>query len=625
MPEKAKKNSLYSIIRKQWLPTLLLLILLWPATCKGNNLLGDAWQEITQVPEASIQFLEPALDHFIRKQQQSQVKNATIYSLALLEMAARPNLKDDVKSLLTTASIAISPDYSFPETALCKLLFKQQHYLKSWFSLVRAGKKIRINSQENLYASTFFWLAAAFIPLALFFLVTLLMTIRYYRTFCEMGRIKLNRPGNFALLAITAAAALIVIMIPAPLLGLLLLAGGISLLTTRRDAITSALLLSTLLIVPLAYEKGMTSLLALDSSFLKAARHTTSGLYDETDQPLLREPATNQSQLVLQLFSQAEAARLRKKYAKAGIFLEKIIHDKIELGAVYNNLANLYLLQGRPEKTEDLYALASKLEKTSGIPYYNLSQTYIRQSFDLEKSSQALEQALKLSPDLNQSTIGHRDNLELEQPDNMELIFMALPKNFYRRYADSQPEKEIFIPAFLRRILFPGAGSGIYFAIILLSLGGLLYQIKRAPANRRVCTLCGRLFYPTRKQKEKNCPACRLSNQPTITTLLGNFEPQPDDPGNRPLTLMLAAGGILLPGFYPFIIGNMFIAIGLLLPTLLWFYNLLIIQTGIMEPFPPSTTWLTLILPILIWSINLVILVLMHHQQQRQNSSRSNP
>ena len=624
MPEKAKKNCLYSIIRKQWLPTLLLLILMWPATCRGDDLLGDAWQEITQAPETSIQFLEPALDHFIRKQRQNHIKNATIYSLALLEMAARPNLKEDVKTLLTTASITISPDYSFPETALCKLLFKQQHYLESWFRLVRAGKKFQTNSQENLYASTFFWLAATFTPLALFFLVTLLMTVKYYRAFCEMGRIKLNRRGNFTLLTITAAVSVIIVLVPAPLLGLLLLTSGISLLMTKRDAIISALLLSILLIVPLAYEKGMTSLLALDSSFLKAARHTASGLYDETDQPLLREPATNRSQLVLQLFSQAEAARLRKEYAKAGIFLEKIIHDKIELGAVYNNLANLYLLQDRPEKTEDLYALAIKLEKTSGVPYYNLSQTYIRQSFDLEKSLQALEQALKLSPDLNQSPVGDQDNRELEQPDNMKLIFMTLPKNFYRRYADSQPDKDIFIPAFLRHILFPGAGSGLYFTIILLSLGGLLYQVKRAPANRRICTLCGRLFYPTRKQKEKSCPACRLSNQPTIATLLGNFEPQPD-PGNRPLTLMLTAGGILLPGFYPFITGNIFIAIGLLLPTLLWFYNLLIIQTGIMGPFPPSTTWLTLILPILIWSINLVILVLMHYQQQRQNSSRSNP
>ncbi len=620
MPKKAKKKYLYSIIRKQCLPALLLLILLCPATCRGNEFLGDAWQEITQAPETSIQFLEPALDHFIRKQRQSHVNNATIYSLALLEMAARPKLEDDVKTLLTTASITISPDYSFPETALCKLLFEQRHYLKSWFSLVRAGKKFQANSQENLYASTFFWLAATFTPLALFFLVTLLMTIKYYRTFHEMGRIKLNRRKNFTLLAITAAVAVVIILVPAPLPGLLLLAGGISLLATRQDVIISTLLLSTLLIVPLAYEKGMTSLLALDSSFFKAARYTTSGLYNEGARILLREPANNQSQLVLQLFSQAEAARLREEYAEAEIFLGKIIHNGIELGAVYNNLANLYLLQGRPEKTENLYALASKLEKTSGVPYYNLSQAYIRQSFALKKSSQALEQALKLSPALNQSPT---DNQKLEQQGNMKLIFMPLPKNFYRRYADSQPGKGIFLPEFLRRIIFPGAGSGLYFTMILLSLGGLLYQVKRTPANRRICTLCGRLFYPARKQKEKSCPSCRLSNQLKIAALLGNYESQPN-PRNRPLTLMLTAGGILLPGFYPFITGNIFIAIGLLLTTLLWFYNLLISQTGIMEPFPPSTAWLTIILPIIIWGINLAILVLMHYQQRR-NSSRSNP
>ena len=622
MPKEAKKSHSPSRTIKQCLLVLLFLAFMGPVSSRGSDHLETAWQEIIQAPKTSVQFLAPAINHFIQRQRQNHISNATIHSLALLEMATQPDLNEDVKTLLTTAAIAISPNYSFPETAWSNLLFQQQHYLKSLFSLARSCKKFRTNPQESLYTSTFFWFAAAFASLALFFSISLLMTIKYYRAFCEMGRLKLNRQGSFTLLAVTAISAVIIILVPAPLPGLLLLAGGLSLLVSRRDAITLTLLLSTLLIVPLAYEKGMTSLLALDSSFFKAARHTASGLYNKSDETILRQPATNQSQLALQLFSQSESARLREEYAKAAIFLEKIITDKIELGAVYNNLANLSLLQGKPEGTEALYRQAIKLEKTSGIPYYNLSQTFIRQSFDLAKSSQALEQAFKLDPSLN---LAPTDNEEFDKQSNIKPIFMALPDNFYRRYADSQPGKNIFLPEFLSRILFPGAGSSLYFTLIILSLGGFIYLAKRAPTNRMICIRCGRLFHPAQEQKEKCCHSCRLNRQSTTSALLVNAAVKPSRSGNRLWTLMLTVGGVLLPGFYPFITGNIFIAISLLLPALLWVYNILICQTGIMDPLPPSTSWLTLILPLLIWSINLVVLALMHFRRQRRSFLRSNP
>ena len=607
---------------------LLLMILLNPAISCESSPLGAAWQEIVQAPGTSVQSLKTATNNFIQKQRQSNINNATIYSLALLEMAALPGLEEEVTKLLTTASIAISPDYSFPETALCKLLFQQQHYLESLSSLGRASHKFKNNPQENFYASTFFWLAIAFIPLALFLLGTLLMMIKYYRAFCEMGHIKLNRQGNFTLLAITTAIAVTVILVPAPLVGLLLLAGGISLLATRRDIITLALLLSTLLIVPLAYEKGMTSLLALDSSFLKAARHTASGLdndsnlYNNNNEVTVRQPATNQSQLLLQLFSQAETARLRGEYAKAEIFLEKIIADYIELSAVYNNLANLYLLQKKTDPTEAYYRKASQLEKNSGIPYYNLSQAYIRQSFNLEKSMQALQMAFKLNPALNQSP---NDDKGLDREENIKLIFMPLPENVYRHFADSQPGKETFLPEFLCRILFPGAASGLYYTVILLSLSGLLFLLKRAPANRNLCSLCGCLFHPSRKLKNKNCPSCRQGDLPVAAAFLDSATTKTERVKFKPFALMLNVGGIILPGFYQFISGNIFIAIGLFIPLLLWLYNFLICQTGIMEPFPPSTSWLTLIFPLLLWSINLAVLALTRYRFQRRSSSRSNP
>ncbi|MEA3333317.1 MAG: hypothetical protein U9Q58_06955, partial [Pseudomonadota bacterium] len=129
-----------------------------------------------------------------------------------------------------------------------------------------------------------------------------------------------------------------------------------------------------------------------------------------------------------------------------------------------------------------------------------------------------------------------------------------------------------------------------------------------------------------RKQKVKNCPACRMRNRLTVSALPINTVAQPNQarPENRLRNLTLILGGLLLPGFYLFITDKFFIALCLLLPTLLYIYNLLICQTGIMNPFPPSTSWLTIILPLIIWSINLAIMALIYYQRQRQNTSRSN-
>lgn len=602
------------------LPALLFIILLHPATGFGSDPLKTVWQELTLAPRISSQTLEPAINKFLQQQRHNRINNATIYSLALLEMAALPNLKDEVKRTLTTASIAISPDYSFPETALCKLLFQQQRYFASLSSLFRASRKFTKNPQESFYASTFFWLALAFTPLALFLLISLLIMLKYYRAFNEMGHIKLNRKGNLTLLALTIIIALLVMVFQAPLIGLLVLAGSLSLLTTRRDTIIFSLLIATLLIVPLAYKKGMASLLALDSSFFKAARHTTSGMTNIDDETILNQPATNQSQLVLQLFYQAEAARRRGEYATAEIFLEKIITNKVEIGAVYNNLANLYLLQKKDDSTIAYYQKASRLEKNSAVPYYNLSQLYIKVSFDLEKSTQALEMAYKIDPDLNQDPEGIR---EPDIKDSTKLIFMPLPDNVYRRFADSQPEKKTFLSEFLSQILLPGSTETIYYILIVLSLSSTLFMVKQAPGNRRLCSLCGCLFYPTRKLKSTNCPACRQKNLPTTASTLEKTISKTGHTKLKPFTLILHLGNIILPGFHQFMSGNIFLAFSMFLALLFWIYNFFICQTGIMTPFPPSTLWLTLVFPLLLWIINFTVLTLAHYRKQSLSSSRS--
>ncbi|MCK5915270.1 MAG: tetratricopeptide repeat protein, partial [Deltaproteobacteria bacterium] len=439
-----------------------------PTGAQADTDLKDAWQKIVSAPTTSVDTLQPVINQFIHKQHLSNIENASIYSLALLKIASRDNLQPSVKKLLTMAAITISPGYSFPETAYSRLMFQQHSYLKSLASLFRAIRKFQGNPLEHLYASTFFWLALAFTPLILLFLSALCLSIKYYRAFCEMGDLKLSHEERLITVAAAVAIAIVIIVLPAPLLGLLLLSLVLAVLATRRDIITLTLLVISLLVVPLAYEKGMASLLALDSSFFKAARFSSFGIDDQDNEAYLRQPAINKSQLTLQLFSQAESARQRREYDQAEIFLEKIISNRTKIGAVYNNLANIYILQGHYKKSAPLYLKAAEIEKNSGIPYYNLSRTYIQQDFDLKKSSQALEMAFKRDPGLSTTQISNNSESELQT--GTRLLFMSLPDNFYRHYAEAQPNKDVYLPELLKQALFYGANKALYFMLVILSV-----------------------------------------------------------------------------------------------------------------------------------------------------------
>lgn len=619
-PLKGKKVS--------FLGFLTTLILIWlfayPTECRANPELNHLWHDIIQAATASPESLQNAIDQFTSRQQQNDIKNATLYSLALLKLTENNELTPANRDILAAAAITISPDFSFPETAYSKLAFREHRYLTSFISFFKAVKKFRSNPLESLYAATFFWLAAVFTPLTLLFFFALFLSIKYYRAFCEMGYLNLSRKGSLAVLLSSLMAALLIIIVPTPLVGLLLLAVTIALLATRRDIIFITILTTTLLIVPFAYEKGMASLLALDSSFFKVARLSTSGINIPENVAKSRQPATNQSQLALQLFSQAESARQRQEFSQAEVFLEKIISNRIEIGAVYNNLANLYLLQGRAKESEKLFIKAANLEKSSGIPYYNLSRAYIQQSFDLKKSSQALEMAFKRNPGLSADDTPD-DNLTTKLQNRNRLLFMSLPENFYRRYADAQPDKDIYLPEFLNKLIFPGTGRKLYFLLVMLTIGSLFYLGRRAPANRKICSECGRLFHPLQKLKEKQCPVCYLKKQSQTGSQLRDITDRPNRPTLSLPTIVRLALGTLLPGFYPLISGNTYIAAGLMIPAILWLYNFIICQTRIMAPFPPSTEWLIFIVPLLVWTANIITLIMLTLYRQRRNIfSRSN-
>ncbi len=596
------------------IPFLMLLaaILLFPLPGRAASPLEEAWQELLQTPLTSVDRLRPAVREFIRVQHASHLTNASIYSQALLELANRPQLPDPVKIELARSAVEISPDLAFPETALSKILFRSGHYLQSFRVFLKAAGKFRNSRMESYYASTFFWLAMAFLPLSLLLLTTLLLVARYYRTVSETGRLKLNRLGNLTLLATGTTVSLLVILIPAPLPGLLLLALVLATLATRRDNLLLTIIMTSLLAVPYAYEKGMLSLLALDSSFFKVSQQNLSGLGPDHDKIVLRQPASNRSQLVLQLFSQAEAARLRKEYQQAAIFLEKIIAKQVSLAAVYNNLGNLYLLLDQPEKSIPLYRKAISLRKKFGIPYYNLSQAYLRVSFDLNESAKALETALRLSPELNRREES-RDNLEPTM--EMELVFLPLPKDFYQRYADEQSGIETFLPEFMGKLIFPGAGRTSYFILVLATLGGLLFLTVKTPAERRICLACGRMFHlPPSAGRQVLCPLCRP--RPTAYgAASGGIE-------NR--LAISTVVGCLLPGYYQFTSNRQFYAMLFFIPLLLWVYNILICRTGILDPFPPSSAWLQAVLPIFIWGINLAVLVWLRYRDQRRWSANWN-
>ncbi|MBN2706748.1 MAG: hypothetical protein JXR89_09950, partial [Deltaproteobacteria bacterium] len=175
---------------------LAIFLLLWSGLvlvpAAQANVLDKAWRQVIDSTSATLPDLEKSLEDFISTKKSLAIKNATLYSLALIEMAKQKSSEPGASTLLTKAAVQVSPDYAFPETALCKLFFHQGHYQESLRRLFAATRKFQSNPQESFYAATFLWLALAFIPFTLAILMTTIMAARYFRTFSEMGRIKLK-------------------------------------------------------------------------------------------------------------------------------------------------------------------------------------------------------------------------------------------------------------------------------------------------------------------------------------------------------------------------------------------------------------------------------------------------
>ncbi len=590
---------------------LIVMLLLLPAPgARAARSLAEAWQGIVRQPlerAGELPQLQAAICRFIKLQHRQQIDNASLYSLALIELSQRKGLPSEVRLELTRAAETISPDLAFPETELSRLYFKLGRYQDSLASFLFALEKFRNSHLESYYASTFFWLAIAFLPPALLLLLLLFFLAKYFRIVIEFGNLKLNRLGNQVLLGWGVLLAALIALVPAPLPGLLLLFLGLSLTACRRDILLLLATMTSLLIVPYAYEKGMLSLLALDSSFFRISRQSLTGIIPESKPAKRQQPARNQAQLILQLFSQAENARLRGQYRQATIFLEKIIDSGARLAPVFNNLGNLYLLRNMPHKSIPLYRKAIALAPSAPLPWYNLSLAYLNDSFNLTASSRALERAIQLQPELDTGPKGNGNGKRTISPEERSRPrFMPLTRNFFRLYANSLAGNETFLPEFLGRMMFPGAGRYSYLLLVMLELLLLGMVMKHTPANRRVCPRCGRLFHLAQAGRQQRlCFYCR---------------PRPGRHGSPPPSPRLWRGrlaGVLLPGFYPFISNRRILSLLLLVAALLCGYNQAVCRTGIMAPFPPSTIWLKLLLPLLVWGLNFGLLLLLSYCDYR--------
>ena len=583
--------------RKQLYALLLFLafLLAAPAPGRADTTLKASWQKLLRTPRLTVIGIRPALADFIRARTTSYLSRSEteLYAQALLELANQPKVPIPVKIEILTASCEIAPWLPEPPTKLCQILFSRGNYLESFSFFWQACQNFVLNRNHKHYIRALSWLGAAFLSLSLLTLVTLLLAGKYFKAIAELARYKLNQTGTLALLCGGLLAGALIVFIPSPLPGLLLLAFMLSLMAVREDKLMLAIVLATTLIAPYAYEQGMLALLAQGTPSLELTNiPASSPAKTSSDQ----NKVGDLTHRTLELYTQAESARLQGNYQMAAEALEKIIASKIRLAAIYNNLGNLYLLLNQPEKSIRMYQEALKLDSSTGTPYFNLSQAYLRSSFDLEKSALALERALRKSPELNREI----NNPEVGQQNVMNLIFMPLPYDFYRRYACSLPEIRTIKSEFLSKVPFPKAEPLSYYLFVLITLGAVLVLFWKDPDNQQLCLACGRLFHlPQAIRRQKLCPFCRpglMGRQHSPSKMNSYLD-------------LLTTIGALLPGFYPFMTNRRIVAFCFFVPLLLWIYNLLFCETGIMAPLPPATNWVRLFLPAIIWGASLILLV----------------
>ncbi len=479
------------------------------------SMMEKSWQDFLQAyNNRNLQEIDNTLNKLLAVRKNSGFTNATSYSLALLSLAqdAHERHDDTGAKTLVDKALNLSPDYFFPYQAASQLYFAR----KQWFSSLTfcfSGIKILFSNyleRLQLFAGICFILA--FLPLWLFTIILIVLSLKYFRALRESWERQWDRRSAAIILFAVLFSGNVLIYRPSMLLpGLILLFICFFPHYSFREKICSFVLIFLLTISPFAYLNGIKIIDSIETPFFQSVMSINFDSYQDNDQQNIIQLQPSVAGQKLQLFSQAVVAGKEKRIASAISYLEEIIRkDPHPIAAIYNNLGNYYYMDNQIEAAISAYKKAIEIDPSNGIYHYNLSHAYIKESFSLSQSEASFIQAWKLSPEIVNRQLARGQNAH-----GPVLIHESLPWSYAYHYVTGYPLSFGLKSDFFRQYFSPWGGTAsylIFFGIIVLIMGILWIKMD---SSERFCPLCGIKFHGIGRISEV-CPSCLHVSRQTV-------------------------------------------------------------------------------------------------------------
>jgi len=583
------------------------------------SMMERSWQDFLQAyKNRNLQEIDDTLNKLLAVRKNSGFANATSYSLALLSLAqdAHERHDDTGAKALVDKSLNLSPDYSFPYKAESQLYFARKQLLSSLNFCFSGIKILFSNYLERLQLLAGICFVFVFLPLWLFVIIHIVLSLKYFRALRESWERQLDGKSAEIILFALLFSSNALIWKPFMLLpGLMLLFICFFPYYSFREKVCSLVLILLLTISPFAYLNGIKIIDSIRAPFFQSAMSINFDSYQDSDRQNIIQPQPTAAGQKLRLFSQAVIAGKEKRAAAAISFLEELTRkDTHPTAAIYNNLGNYYYMDDQIEAAISAYKKAIDINPSNGIYHYNLSHAYIKESFSLSQSEASFIQAWKLSPEIVDRQLAKGQNAKAPV-----LIHEPLPWSYAYHYVTGHPLSSGLKSDFFRQYFSPCGGTVSYLAFIGIIVLIMSILWIKMDSSRQFCPLCGIRFHGIGRISDA-CPSCLHLGRQTANDSFAIKQGKKIRSFSWLMDGFFFLAGFVVPGTYQLALGQTGRGVLMLCGSFAIAGSMLLLHERMMNIalFPPGSAWGPQVFPLLL----LIVFYLANYYSWRQRKQQ---
>ncbi len=366
--------------------------------------LEQAWSDAREaILSGDMDQASKSLNRVLEAKWDAGIRDLPAHSAALLKLARR--LKEQRQDVDDKELLQFSRNLA--PNQLGAGLARARYFLgKDTFSPIRAIKQylaVTFHSTDDFemakhMLASLGW-SGMFCGLIAFFSFALIILARYLRLFIHdiRGIFPSGFLSNWMMIALPLSFLFIPLFFGAPywilsLFWILLFSPYMK----KGERIIGAILILSLLAVPLYFSIYTAALGACENQKLTALLRIRNGIYSKDDVETLLKAQRQDSTDQASLLSLAFVSKKKGRFQEAAEYYSQARKLPSYQDVIYNNLGNLYLAVGQTEDAINAYKNAASLNPKRVEPIYNLSQAFYELR-DFEKQEQFYHQAERIA------------------------------------------------------------------------------------------------------------------------------------------------------------------------------------------------------------------------------------